>query len=447
MLLNVLLSGGISASFRVFSRGFCFGLCSKIILSLTSLTSFRRLLFTSGGKSNLLRSGLLFGLLGGMFKLLAVVGIHSFGKSQASPVVFLSAVCASQAMRLETSPSKRSIYATYTFVRACWSLLHDKIQIQRTHDAGNRLEPKNTSSQCQHLLLHHGAPLLFILSCTQIMWCWFYYPTYIEGIYKIWITRMAHMDEDLVKALRDLHHGRVHYGTRSEVLRKYSLRHGLDPEKANLLSFVPMHYVHPIDQNFTSKWLVRRFVVGMMDAVPLYTPVHLIPLLCFRFRALMRDPWGGLTRVVTNIVQSSSFLASFITLAWAPILLLRKTLRKDTSIGIGMGCLACGMSIYAERSSRRRELAMFVFPRVLEIWYEYLVRKKWIRPVSNGSVWIFSLSIGLIAERSMRGIEQEEDIVVEVKTAGTTGKVKVERHGGSGGGGNLFLGMAAMILK
>jgi len=157
MLLNVLLSGGISASFRVFSRGFCFGLCSKIILSLTSLSSIRRLLFTSGGKSNLLRSGLLFGLLGGMFKLLAVVGIHSFGKSQASPVVFLSAVCASQAMRLETSPSKRSIYATYTFVRACWSLLHDKIQIQRTHDAENRLDQKTLPANvniCSCIMAH-----------------------------------------------------------------------------------------------------------------------------------------------------------------------------------------------------------------------------------------------------------------------------------------------------
>ena len=410
-ILDALISNAtLKSTFKVFIRGSLFGIGSKIILSLTSVKSLRRLLLTRVGRRDIFTSSLLFGTLTASFKGLTNVGIHLFGLQYASPIVFISALCAGQAMRLEKSGSRRSLFATYSLVRACWSLLQSSRFNNNTCNNNKSINNTSTSPSSSHNntntssfivrnVTKNGAPLLFILSCTNIMWCWFYYPKSIEGIYRIWITKMAHMDADLVKALRYLHHGKVKYGRRSDILRQYSLRLGLDPTQANLLQFVPQKYVtHGYS---TSMWLALRFLIGLKDSVPLYLPVHLIPSLLFQYKKWMQDPKKAIGKLCRNVLQSSSFLASFITLAWAPILLTRLLLRKDTSLGIGLGCLSCGLSIYCERPSRRRELAMFVFPRVLEIWYEYVIRNRWMKPIHNGAIWIFSVSLAIIAERSV----------------------------------------------
>ena len=263
-LLETLLAGGIPGIARTFLRGMIFGLGSKVLFSLTSFKSFQRLFLTTTGRKNALRSGLLFGTMISIFKSLACLGVHVLGgrrREHLPTIVCVSALIAAQSLRLELSQSRRSLFATYALVRACWSILQDTLMKEQ---AAKDEELVSIVRVC----LNHGAPMLFVVSCTQIMWCWFYYPTYLQGLYATWITRMAHMDVDLVQALHDLHHGRVKYGIKSNILRNYSLRHHLNPDKANLLHYVPMKYVHPSAGNWTSMWLLRRFVRGIIDSFP-----------------------------------------------------------------------------------------------------------------------------------------------------------------------------------
>ena len=203
---------------------------------------------------------------------------------------------------------------------------------------------------------------------------------------------MAHMDNDLVLALRKLHHGAVRYGTPNDLLREYCLRHGLDPSRANLRHLVPQSYVHPATGDSTLLWLLLRFAIGVRDASLVYLPVHIIPAVVFQGPALLRDPITSTLRVARNVFQSSSFLGFFIALAWAPILLLRRVLKRDTSLGVFLGSLACGFAIFVERKSRRKEFAMFVAPRVLHIWFDALCERGVLRSWKGGSIWLFALS-------------------------------------------------------
>jgi hypothetical protein len=434
-LLKALLHGGYIRSVHVYFRSFFLGVVSKLIFSITSPRSIKRLLFTQYGLTQLLRTGMMFGLFGGLFKYFSCLGVKVFGEKWSSFVIFISAILASQSLRLERSGSKRSVYATYTLVRAVY-FIGNSYWANHLHHAGpTQASHKKNSSVLSfiHPIIHrHGAPILFVISCTQIMWCWFYYPKYVEGIYYTWITRMAHMDDDLVKALRYLHHGKVKYGTRSNILEKYCIRHGLDPNVGNLLHYLPMNYVHPPDGNWTSLWIIRRYIVGLCDSVPLYAPVYFLPVILFQSKSLISQPISTFSRVVQNIMQSSSFLAFFITLTWLPILFSRRLLRKDTSFGVFLGCICCGCSIYIERKSRRKELAMFVFPRVLEIWYQYMVSNKIFRPINNGAIWIFSFACAIVAKYSMQNsVPKIEDRIKKKKSSSN---------------GHLFSGMFQLLL-
>ena len=203
---------------------------------------------------------------------------------------------------------------------------------------------------------------------------------------------MAHMDGDLVLALRQLHHGRVRYGTPSDILREYCIRYGLDPKRADLRHMVPQAFVHPSTGDSTLLYLLLRFIVGVRDASVVYLPVHIIPAVLFKGSAFLEDPVRSTLKVIRKVLQSSSFLGLFIALAWTPILLLRRALKRDTSLGVFLGSLACGFAIFAERKSRRKEFAMFVAPRVLHIWFDALCERGILRSWNGGSVWLFALS-------------------------------------------------------
>lgn len=52
----------------------------------------------------------------------------------------------------------------------------------------------------------------FASSCFIIMFSWFYLPHNMQPKYRLWITKMANMDDDLVTALRHLRNKDLKYG-------------------------------------------------------------------------------------------------------------------------------------------------------------------------------------------------------------------------------------------
>ena len=57
-----------------------------------------------------------------------------------------------------------------------------------------------------------GDPLLFIASCTCIMFCWFFYPEKLPPSYHKWITSAANMDIEFWEVLRLVRQKKLIYG-------------------------------------------------------------------------------------------------------------------------------------------------------------------------------------------------------------------------------------------
>ena len=239
----------------------------------------------------------------------------------------------------------------------------------------------------------HGATLVFVAACTQIMFSWFYQPEALPRSYAVWIDRMAQMDTRLLTALRQLRSGRVRYGRASPILRDYCLDHHLDPRQADLVhGHIPCSIVHPRCGESCVANLGDRAWRGALAALLVYVPVHALAgvvALVPKLLALQRDGSGAslpagtsrlaaagaavltaAARVASNSARSSAFLGLFIGLAWYGVCLTRNAFKSDLSLGPFMGSFLAGWAILLEPRRRRAELAMFTVPRALHAaWF------------------------------------------------------------------------------
>jgi hypothetical protein len=72
-------------------------------------------------------------------------------------------------------------------------------------------------------------------------------------------------------------------------------------------------------------------------------------------------------KTLLSAAQSSTFLASFITVIWSVICFSRNTFNRfDGPIGPALGTFFCGFSILIEIPSRRHQLALYCLPKAID---------------------------------------------------------------------------------
>ncbi|KAI8929719.1 hypothetical protein BC831DRAFT_259132 [Entophlyctis helioformis] len=232
-------------------------------------------------------------------------------------------------------------------------------------------------------LLDHGGAIAFQLSCWEIMYSWFYHPTALPSSYTKWITRMGGMDTRLIQMLRDVKSGRVVYGRdlgHQDYLRDYAAELGLpramgDPVHGPIPCLIAHGGIHGCVNHTVFVW--RN---GFFDALKLYLPVHILPALVFGIRKISTpaDLALMLGRSAVGALRSSTFLASFIGIIWATICAGRQFYnRGDRPIGQNLGSFLCGFSIFLERPSRRREMALYTVPKAIEALVTRCVPARW----------------------------------------------------------------------
>ncbi|KAI5964849.1 uncharacterized protein KGF55_001919 [Candida pseudojiufengensis] len=226
-------------------------------------------------------------------------------------------------------------------------------------------------------LSKYGDALLFILSCTPIMFCWFFYPERLPPAYSKWITSAANMDPDFIEVLRlvrnkDLIYGQ--HGPYEDFLGPYFERYGKDPKRGNTVINQPIECeaVHAFKTKSCELHALWRFWRGFKFAATVYLPLNLLMLL-FPSKIKMS---ARLIRALKSSIRSSCFLGAFIGFYWYAVCLARTRIlpylfpkvpkvRWDDTICPAAGALACGFSSFVETPQRRKELALFVAPRGL----------------------------------------------------------------------------------
>ncbi|EMG45533.1 hypothetical protein SBY92_004969 [Candida maltosa Xu316] len=226
-------------------------------------------------------------------------------------------------------------------------------------------------------LAKYGDALLFIASCTCIMFCWFFYPEKLPPSYHKWITSAANMDVELWEVLRLVRQKKIVYGEHGpyeDFLIPYFEKYGEDPRRANTVRTQPIECeaVHAFKTKSCEIHALWRFWRGFEFAASVYTPLNLLMLL-FPSKTKMSV---RLLRAIRSSVRSSCFLGAYIGFYWYAVCLARTRLfpklfphiprvRFDDTICAASGAFACGFSSFIETAQRRKELALFVAPRGL----------------------------------------------------------------------------------
>ncbi|KAI0257144.1 hypothetical protein BJV78DRAFT_1116126 [Lactifluus subvellereus] len=247
--------------------------------------------------------------------------------------------------------------------------------------------------------------LAFWASSAGIMWCFFYEPERLPRSYVKWISSLANIDGRIVTALRAIRAKQWSYihGTSLDpnpvvrlsqdlgypaqwgdpkVLPAYggytasAVWKALGVRGRGSVGGLPCEIVHgTVTGDSCTANVAIRGLHAFLEALALYLPVHVLPILVRRPRKLLSFP--AILETLLGILRSSSFLSAFVSSFWAAVCLTRtlviaRALPKishdfyDGPFGCVMaGCLVCGGSIWIESGRRRGEMALYVLPRAI----------------------------------------------------------------------------------
>ena len=101
-------------------------------------------------------------------------------------------------------------------------------------------------------------------------------------------------------------------------------------------------------------------------------------------------------RLLLDVIRSTSFFASYGCLFCFSSCIIRNTLKKDhwatTFTAGGFG----GLSLFAEDPLRREEVAIYCFPRIMEIVYRGCKKRGLIYTPPKSELILFSFAMGFI---------------------------------------------------
>ncbi|THV04945.1 hypothetical protein K435DRAFT_746322 [Dendrothele bispora CBS 962.96] len=297
--------------------------------------------------------------------------------------------------------------------------------------------------------------LLFWACSARIMWCFFYEPQRLPRSYVKWINSLASVDSRLLRALQLIRERKWSYihGSPSHPSLLTSMAADLklparwgDPlvipafgsDEGNKIweslgvksragvGGIPCEIVHGgVGSTFglagsCTANATLRGMTAFVEAFAIYFPVHLLPILLTRPRALLRPHRAS--RILVSSLRSSAFLSAFISLFWSSVCITRTTglARLFPSIShdfwdgpygcILAGCLMCGSSIWIEHGHRRGEMALYVLPRAIRacIPFNWIKNPKARAMAFERLAFVLSLSSLLTASRhhpeALRGV-------------------------------------------
>ncbi|KAJ8489777.1 hypothetical protein ONZ51_g2748 [Trametes cubensis] len=247
--------------------------------------------------------------------------------------------------------------------------------------------------------------LVFWACSARIMWCFFYEPERLPRSYNKWIMTLANIDPRVLGALRGIRNGNFSYergiSVPQDLVTSLSKDLGYPPswgDPALLPAYggpqanetwkalgvssrpgrggLPCEIVHG-DVTGASCFAnaAIRGAQAFAEAIAIYLPVHVLPILVTRPRKLLQV--SRLITTLLSVARSASFLSAFVSSIWFAVCFTRTLVLARLFPGIPhdfwdgpfgctfVGSLVCGASIWIERGRRRGEMALYVLPRAI----------------------------------------------------------------------------------
>nr|XP_031864219.1 uncharacterized protein CI109_000131 [Kwoniella shandongensis]KAA5531291.1 hypothetical protein CI109_000131 [Kwoniella shandongensis] len=264
----------------------------------------------------------------------------------------------------------------------------------------------------------HGDLLVFGACCGQIMFAFLLSPETMPKEYSQWIQAASRVPEFAVLANRTA----VRKGFIEPLQVQRALGHkAITPQNRKTLEGVlekikqgwnppnvPCEMVHPWSNSCPDTG-IRRFFSVFRFMLPVYSALHLIPMLVLRRNHFQRDPLRMLARAIWGITRSCSFLGAFVAIYQLLFCLRIQTIeqpygtkfwqtfakRKETFWMMGF---ATCLSLLVEEKKRRAELAMYVLPRALESAWSSARRRAWVPLVPFGETILGAAAMAMVMD-------------------------------------------------
>ncbi|KAL4243419.1 TMEM135 family protein [Abortiporus biennis] len=313
-------------------------------------------------------------------------------------------------------------------------------------------ENEEMRKQKRQALTRKVDAIVFWACSARIMWCFFYEPQRLPRSYNKWIMSIANIDPRILSALRAIRADKWSYTQRrsdpADLVTTFSKDLGYpaawgDPkilppyggegatkvwealgvQGRNAVGGLPCEIVHGglAGHNCYANAGVRG-LKAFGEALAIYLPVHVLPILLTRPQKLLQ--LSTLLSTLLNILRSASFLSTFVSSIWFTVCFTRTIfLAKlfpwishdfwDGPFGCTfLGSLVCGSSIWIEQGRRRGEMALYVLPRAIRA----CLSEKWLksgkRSVKFAERLTFVLSLAILltssshAPDSLRGLSR-----------------------------------------
>ncbi|KAL0255686.1 hypothetical protein I308_100493 [Cryptococcus tetragattii IND107] len=264
----------------------------------------------------------------------------------------------------------------------------------------------------------HGDLLLFGACCGQIMFAFLMSPETIPKEYNNWILAASRVPSFAILANRtQVRQGYIQDALVQEALNYKGITATNRRRLENVLQkirggqqpdAVPCGMVHPWCNSCTETNF-RRFFAVCRFMLPVYSALHLIPMLVLRRHHVKRDPVRMMARALWGIGRSCSFLGVFVViyqvLFCARVQALEKSrgsnfirnLLKRKEVFWALGFTTC-LSLIVEEKKRRAELAMYVLPRALESAWSGARKRAWVPLVPFGETILGAAAMAMVMD-------------------------------------------------
>jgi hypothetical protein len=146
-------------------------------------------------------------------------------------------------------------------------------------------------------------------------------------------------------------------------------------------------------------WTGRRFLRCLLtQSIPIYLPIHCIPIVLFKRKLLFEQPKTVLWKLFKSNFKSCMFLSSFQTLFIFAIVSGNAMFKNDSPATVAVSGLLAPLSVLFEESNRRKEMMLYCIPRVFEVFSCYGSESNWFTKdhYHNAVLFLFSLSMGAL---------------------------------------------------
>ncbi|XXQ33732.1 Transmembrane protein 135 N-terminal domain-containing protein [Plasmodiophora brassicae] len=215
----------------------------------------------------------------------------------------------------------------------------------------------------------HSDVLLMALASGQVLYAYVFDPSLLDKGYLGFLNYQGGKARVVVDSYSNCMMGKEIPGGQLAKLNLHRQRIGLAPVS-------PGHDGCEILHPGTSSCFgatVSFFLESMRRALPVYVPVYFLPLLMFKTRRILSQPWQQSWHTVLGILRSSSFLASYCSVAWL-VSCWARTIGLKSPISGYLSGLAAGSTVAIEKGPRRIELALYVLSRALYTFGHYIER-------------------------------------------------------------------------